>query len=421
MKRLALHWQILIGIVLGVVFGLGCAQFGDEGRELVINWVKPFGTIFINLLKLIAIPLIVVSLVKGISDLKDVTHLSKLGLKTFGLYIATTVIAVSIGLLLVNAIQPGGFISEDTRGDMLASFGESVDHQIDLAKSQVEDVSPLQPIIDIVPENIIESASSNTNMLQVIFISVLLGVALISLPIGEVIGLKKVFDASNAVMLKIVDIIMLSAPYGVFAIMAAIIVEVPSFELFKALGAYGLTVVIGLLLLIYGVYALMVLFLGKTKPSKFYKAISPAQLLAFSTSSSAATLPVTMECVEKGLGVRKNVLSFVLPIGATINMDGTCLYQGVAAIFIAQVLNYDLTLAQQLSVILTATLASIGSAAVPGAGILMLVIVLESIGVPPAGIALIFAIDRPLDMLRTTTNVTGDAVVSLIMNRSMKE
>jgi len=417
-KKLALHWQILIGIVLGVVFGLVSVKFGAAGKELVLNWVKPFGTIFINLLKLIAIPLIVVSLVKGISDLKDVTHLSKLGLKTFGLYIATTIIAVSLGLLLVNVIQPGGFISEDTRQDMLASFGDEVGAEINMVKETAEGVGPLQPIVDIVPENIIESAASNRNMLQVIFVTVLIGIAMISVPEKEAISLKNVFDSANSVMLKIVDIIMLAAPYGVFAIMAAIIVEVPSFELFKALGAYGGTVTLGLLLMIFGIYALMARFLGKMNPTTFYKGMSPAQLLAFSTSSSAATLPVTMECVEQNLGVRKDVLSFVLPIGATVNMDGTCLYQAVAAIFIAQVLNYDLTLAQQLSVILTATLASIGSAAVPGAGILMLVIVLESIGVPPAGIALIFALDRPLDMLRTTTNVTGDAVVALIMNRT---
>ncbi|MBD1423184.1 dicarboxylate/amino acid:cation symporter [Sphingobacterium chuzhouense] len=419
MKKIALHWQILIGILGGILVGLLCIQFAG-GKEFVIDWVKPFGTIFINLLKLIAIPLIIVSLIKGVSDLKDVTQLSSLGIRTLGFYIATTIIAVTLGLGLVNLIKPGGFISEETRQEMLVSFAGEVQEKVDEVTAIEETRGPLQPLVDIVPENIFESASANSNMLQIIFFSIIFGVAMIMLPFNQVEAFKKVLDAGNAIVLKIVDLIMLAAPYGVFALMVALIAEAPSFDVFKALGAYSLTVVFGLLIIVYGVYSMFVYFFGKMKPQEFFKAIFPAQLLGFSTSSSAATLPVTMDCVENRLHVRKDVVSFVIPIGATVNMDGTCLYQAVAAVFIAQVMGYDLTTSQQLSVILTATLASIGAAAVPGAGLLMLVIVLESIGVSPAGIALIFAVDRPLDMLRTSVNITGDAVVAVIMERYSK-
>jgi len=419
MKKLALHWQILIGIILGVLLGLLCVQFAG-GNQFILNWIKPFGTIFINLLKLIAIPLIVVSLIKGISDLKDVTQLSSLGIRTFSLYILTTLITVTIGLGLVNLIQPGKFISQETRLEMLGTFGGDIEGKVVEAHLAKETRGPLAMLVDIVPENLIESAASNSNMLQIIFFSLLVGIAMISLPFGQIKVFKEFMDGANNIVLKIVDIIMLLAPYGVFALIATLIAESPSTDVFKALGMYAFTVVLGLIIVTYGVYSFFVYFMGKMNPVNFFKAISPAQLLAFSTSSSAATLPVTMECAEENLHIRKDVLSFVLPIGATINMDGTCLYQGVAAIFIAQVMGYDLTTAQQLSIIATATLASIGAAAVPGAGILMLVIVLESIGVNPAGIALIFAIDRPLDMLRTAVNITGDVMVALVMNRYTK-
>lgn len=416
MIRIALHWQILIGMMLGIGLGLVAAQF-TGGSALVVDWVKPFGTIFINLLKLIAIPLIVVSLIKGVSDLKDMTQLSKMGIRTFGLYILTTVLAVAVGLVLVNLIQPGNFIGEDTRQEMLSSFGGDVQLKVDEANQTQDARGPLQPLIDVVPENLVGSMADNGNMLQVIFFSLLVGIAMISLPSERVEAFKKVSDAANEIVLRIVDLIMLAAPYGVFALMAALIAEAPSIDVFKALGMYALTVVLGLAIIIYGVYSFFVFFLGNMHPLDFFRAVIPAQLLAFSTSSSAATLPVTMDCVENNLKVRKDVLSFVLPIGATVNMDGTCLYQGIAAVFIAQVMGYDLTLAQQLSVIVTATLASIGAAAVPGAGILMLVIVLESLGVSPAGIALIYAVDRPLDMLRTVANVSGDSMVALVMDR----
>lgn len=415
MGKIALHWRIILGIVVGVILGVTLIQF-SWGGQFITDWIKPFGTIFINLLKLIAIPLIIVSLVKGVTDLKDITQLSSMGLKTFAIYLMTTVFAISIGLIIVNTIKPGTFISENTRTEMLASFGGDVDDKV-VKASSVNDRGPLQALIDIVPENLIFSASDNGNMLQIIFFTILFGVAMLMLPDTKTEVLKRVFEAGNDVILKIVDIIMLAAPYGVMALIASLIAESPSVDIFKALAAYSLTVILGLAIVTFGVYAAMLKFFGGVNLISFYKNLSPAQLVAFSTSSSAATLPVTMECVEERIGVHKEVSSFVLPIGATVNMDGTSLYQGVAAVFIAQVFGLDLTLGQQLTILLTATLASIGSAAVPGAGVLMLVIVLESIGVNPAGIALIFAVDRPLDMLRTVTNVTGDATVAVLINK----
>lgn len=419
-KGLALHWQILLGILAGVLVGIVSIQF-VAGAQFVNDWIKPFGSIFINLLKLIAIPLIIVSLIKGVSDLKDITQLSSMGLRTFGLYILTTILAVTIGLVLVNIIQPGNFISDNTRQEMLQSFGGEINQKVDQVNEINERRGPLQVLVDVVPENIFDAASSNSNMLQIILFSLLVGIAMISLPSTQTDAMKNIFDSANYIVLKVVDIIMLSAPYGVFALIVTLIAEAPSADMFKALSMYALTVVFGLILVVYGMYSIFIYAFGKMNPFKFFKAILPAQLLGISTSSSAATLPVTMECAEKNLGLRKDVISFVLPIGATINMDGTCLYQGVAAVFIAQVMGYDLTFGQQLSVIATATLASIGAAAVPGAGILMLVIVLESIGVNPAGIALIFAVDRPLDMLRTATNVSGDLMVAKLMNGSFSK
>ncbi len=418
MKKLALHWQILLGMVFGVLFAFILIQF-TWGKDLIVDWVKPFGTIFINLLKLIAVPLILASLIKGISDLKDISKLSKMGGRTIGLYVMTTILAVSIGLVIVNIIKPGSYISEKTRTELVSSYTADANSKIEAAAKQSE-VGPLQSLIDIVPDNIIKASADNGNMLQVIFFAVIFGIAMILIPEEKSKPVKDFFDSFNEVILKMIDLIMLFSPFGVFALLAAIVAESPSLDLFKALGMYGLTVLIGLSLMI-GVYLLMVKILTKKSPKFFFNGISPAQLLAFSTSSSAATLPVTMERTVDNLGVDDEVASFVLPIGATINMDGTSLYQAVAAVFIAQSFGMDLSLATQLGIIVTATLASIGSAAVPGAGMVMLVIVLAQAGIPEAGLALIFAIDRPLDMCRTTVNVTGDAAVSMIVAKSVNK
>jgi len=415
MKKLALHWKILLGMLVGVLFALLLTNF-DWGASFIGDWIKPFGTIFISSLKLIAIPLILAALIKGISDLKDISSLSKMGMRTISIYVVTTVIAVSIGLTVVSLIQPGKTINEDTRNELVEAYGGDADAKL-LAAAAQKDAGPLQALIDLVPSNIVSAASSNRNMLQVIFFAVFFGISLILIPQEKAKTVKDFFDGLNEVILKMVDLIMLAAPYGVFALMAALVVEAPSADLFAALGMYAVSVVFGLLVMVV-FYILLVKIVTKKSPRFFLNGIAPAQLLAFSTSSSAATLPVTMERVTEHLGVEEEVSSFVLPIGATINMDGTSLYQAVAAVFIAQAFGMDLSFTTQLGIIATATLASIGSAAVPGAGMVMLVGVLGYAGIPEAGLALIFAVDRPLDMCRTVINVTGDATVSMLVAKS---
>jgi Na+/H+-dicarboxylate symporter len=416
MKKLALHWKILIGMVLGVGCALILIQF-TWGADFIKDWIKPFGKMFISALKLIAVPLILASLIKGVSDLKDISKLSKMGGKTIITYVITTVLAVSIGLLVVNVVQPGKSISVETRTQLLENYKEDAAQKKEAALKQ-KDAGPLQALQDLMPDNIFAAASNNRNMLQIIVFAIFFGIGLILIPADKSKPVKDFFDGFNEVILKLIDLIMLAAPYGVFALLATLVAESPSIDLFQALLWYAFSVVLGLALMI-ALYALIVKIFTKKSPSFFFKGIAPAQLLAFSTSSSAATLPVTMERVQEHLGVDEEVSSFVLPIGATINMDGTSLYQAVAAVFIAQTFGMDLSLGAQLGIIVTATLASIGSAAVPGAGMVMLVIVLGQAGIPEAGLALIFAIDRPLDMCRTTVNVTGDAAVSMIIANSV--
>lgn len=416
MKNIALHWKILIGMALGVFFGL-VLSFVEGGASFIGDYIKPFGTIFINLLKLIAIPLILASLIKGVSDLQDISKLSQMGGRTILTYVTTTLIAVTIGLILVNTIQPGKSISVETRQELVEAYATDADQKREAAAKQQE-AGPLQPLIDIIPSNIFAAATNNRNMLQIIFFALFFGIGMILLPQETAEPVKAFFDSFNAIILKLIDLIMMAAPYGVFALLAALVVEAPSLELFQALALYAITLLLGLAAMIL-VYSIIVKVFTGRSPATFFKGIAPAQLLAFSTSSSAATLPVTMECVEENLGVDKEVTSFVLPIGATINMDGTSVYQGVAAVFIAQAFGLDLSLSAQLGIIFTATLASIGTAAVPSAGIVMLVIVLAQAGIPEAGLALIFAIDRPLDMCRTIVNVTGDAAVSMLVGKSI--
>jgi Na+/H+-dicarboxylate symporter len=422
MKKLALHWKILIGMVIGLIFGFVMLQV-DGGKGFVADWIKPLGSIFVKLLKLIAIPLILASLIKGISDLKDISKFKNIGLRTIGIYIITTVIAISIGLTLVNVFQPGDGVSEETIAKLTETYSENSSVKAKIAEASKQmDSGPLQFLEDMVPDNAFSALSNNKLMLQVIFFAIFLGISLLLIGEKKAEPLKNVFDSLNDVVLKMVDLIMLSAPYAVFALLANVVVSSDDPDILYALLKYSGIVVVGLVLMIV-FYAILVATITKKNPFWFLKEISPAQLLAFSTSSSAATLPVTMERVEEHIGVDKEVSSFVLPVGATINMDGTSLYQAVAAVFIFQALGLDLTFADQITIVLTALLASIGSAAVPGAGMVMLVIVLESVGLPPEllpiGLALIFAVDRPLDMCRTVVNVTGDATVSMIVAKSV--
>ena len=417
MKKLSLHWKILIGMTLGVLFGFFMSTISGGGI-FVSNWIKPFGTIFINSLKLIAIPLILASLIKGVSDLKDISKLSSMGTITITTYLTTTVIAVSVGLFLVNIVKPGDTISEKTRTELIGKYDSEADKKRNAAAENKE-AGPLQPLVDLVPSNFVAAASDNKNMLQVIFFSILFGISIILIPPNKAKPIKDFFDSFNEVVLKIIDIIMMFAPYGVFGLLAALIVESPNADLLKSLIMYSITLLLGLLFMIV-IYLVIVKLLTGRNPILFLKSILPAQLVAFSTSSSAATLPVTMDRVQNHLNVEKEVASFVLPIGATINMDGTAVYQAVAAVFIAQTFGLDLSFTAQLGIISTATLASIGAAAVPSAGIIVLVIVLAQAGIPEAGLALIFAVDRPLDMFRTVVNITGDATVSTIVSKFQK-
>lgn len=417
-KSLALHWKILIGMLLGVTFGFVMLEV-QGGADFVANWIKPLGTVFVKLLKLIAVPLILASLIKGISDLKDISKFASIGLKTIIIYVITTVIAISIGLILVNTFNPGDGVSEETISKLTQTYAGNSGVQGKIAEASRQQAGrPLDFLVDMVPDNAFSALSNNKLMLQVIFLAMFLGISLLLVGEKSAKPLKNLFDSLNDVVLKMVDLIMLSAPFAVFALLANVVVSSGDPELLYALLFYSGVVAGGLLLMVC-FYLTLVTVISKRNPLWFLKEISPAQLLAFSTSSSAATLPVTMERVEEHLGVDKEVSSFVLPVGATINMDGTSLYQAVAAVFIAQALDFDLTFTDQLMIVFTALLASIGSAAVPGAGMVMLVIVLESVGFPAdklaIGLALIFAVDRPLDMCRTMVNVTGDATVSMIV------
>ncbi|MEM6379677.1 MAG: dicarboxylate/amino acid:cation symporter, partial [Bacteroidota bacterium] len=418
MRKLALHWKIMIGMLLGIVFGFIMTTV-SWGKGFTGDWIAPLGTIFVNLLKLIAVPLILASLIKGISDLKDISKFKAIGGRTIVIYILTTVVAITIGLLIVNVAKPGDGITEATIEKLTNEYAgnSKISERIAEAGRQKES-GPLQFIVDMVPQNAVAAMSNNKLMLQVIFFAIFLGISMLLVKPSESEPLKKFFDSLNEVVLKMVDLIMLTAPYAVFALLANVVVTSDDPDILLALLKYAGVVLFGLSLMIV-FYCILVAVITKKSPFWFLKQISPAQLLAFSTSSSAATLPVTMERVEEHIGVDKEVSSFVLPVGATINMDGTSLYQAVASVFIMQVLWPEgLTFSNQITIVLTALLASIGSAAVPGAGMVMLVIVLEAIGFPsdklPIGLALIFAVDRPLDMLRTTINVTGDATVSII-------
>lgn len=422
MKKLELHWKILIGMVAGILFGFLISSF-SWGYEFVLNWIAPFGTIFIRLLRLIAIPLILVSLIKGVSDLKDISKFKKIGLRTIVMYIVTTCMAITIGLVLVNIVKPGEGLSEETIQELTVTYAgdRTITSNIEQAEHQ-EMSRPLDFLVDIVPDNIFDAMSNNQLMLQVIFFAILFGISMLMIDPEKTKPLSKLFDSLNYVILKMVNIIMMIAPYAVFALLAQIIVSSDDSEILLKLLNYATTVIAGLFIMISIYLIILYLFTGR-KPSWIIKGIAPAQLLAFSTSSSAATLPVTIERVTNKLGVDHEVSSFVLPVGATINMDGTSLYQAVAAVFIAQALHIPLDFMDQLTIVLTALLASIGSAAVPGAGMIMLVIVLESIGIPSdkmaIGLALIFAVDRPLDMCRTVVNITGDTLVSVLVANSI--
>lgn len=460
MKKLPLHVKIMIGLAAGIIWAFASSAMG--WNQFTIDWIDPFGQIFIRMLKYIAVPLVLFSIISGISGLKDMSKLGRMGGKTLGFYLVTTVTAVGIGLLLVNLGKPGNLVDEDSRIKNRLSYENwansngveildgknytndpkyaSYDRAEEMTEAQKKmvadkqasamenkDAGPMKFLIDMVPQNIITSLGNDKLMLQVIFFGIFFGICMAALPDKKVAGLSSFIHGANEVFLKMVDFVMKAAPFFVFCLLAGVVAKMADtpaqvVEIFKGLASYSVTLTIGLLFLIFVFYPLIVRGFVKTLTyKKFFGKISPAQLMAFSTSSSAATLPVTMECVEDNLGVSKNVSSFVLPIGATVNMDGTSLYQAVAVVFMAQLHMVDLSIAQQLTIVLTATLASIGSAAVPSAGLVMMVVVLQSVGLNPAWIAIIFPVDRILDMLRTVVNVTGDATVATIVAKTEGE
>lgn len=413
--RLPLHWKIIIGMILGLLYGLLSAAMGWS--QFTEDWITPFGDIFLNLLKVIAVPLVLGSLIMGVASLSDVKKLSRIGGRTIAIYIITTTVSVTIGLVMVNLLEPGTGVPQGLQEQLQAAYQSDAESDMERAES-AKDRGPLQVFVDMTPDNIFGALSNNGRMLQVVFFSLLFGIALVLIPNDKSKPLVDFFGGLTSVIIQIVNMIMVVAPIGVFALIAKTINQVAKDdlsavgELLGALGFYCLVVLAGLL--IHGIvtYPLLLKIFSDMKIVRFFRGIAPAQLLAFSSSSSGATLPVTMEVSQRNLGVSKEVTSFVLPLGATINMDGTALYQAVAAVFIAQALGLGLDMTAQLQIVLTAVLASIGTAAVPGAGIIMLIIILETIGVPAAGIALILGVDRILDMCRTAVNVTGDAAVA---------
>ncbi|MXY97649.1 MAG: dicarboxylate/amino acid:cation symporter [Gemmatimonadetes bacterium] len=413
--RLPLHWKIIIGLILGLFYGILSAAMGWS--RFTEDWITPFGDIFLNLLKVIAVPLVLGSLIMGVASLSDVRKLSRIGGRTIAIYILTTTVSVTIGLVMVNLLEPGTGVPQGLQEQLQAAYQTDAESDMERAETARER-GPLQVFVDMTPDNIFGALSNNGRMLQVVFFSLLFGIALVLIPSDKSKPLVDFFSGLTSVIIQIVNMIMVVAPIGVFALIAKTINQVAQDdlsavgELLGALGFYCLVVLLGLL--IHGIitYPVMLKIFSNMKIGRFFRGIAPAQLLAFSSSSSGATLPVTMDVSQRNLGVSKEVSSFVLPLGATINMDGTALYQAVAAVFIAQALGLGLDMTAQLQIVLTAVLASIGTAAVPGAGIIMLIIILETIGVPAAGIALILGVDRILDMCRTAVNVTGDAAVA---------
>lgn len=405
--------QILIALLLGGIWG-GIA-FGNETLiSFTQDYISPFGKIFINALKMIALPLVLASLITGIANLKDLSQLSSLGGKTITLYLLSTVIAICIGLTLVNIIEPGNGISDKTRASLLENFEKETSDKISAGKD-IQDSSPLAPLVNIIPQNIISSFSDNSNMLQAVFFALLFGIGLLKIDSEKRTTIYLFFDGLNDIMLFIIDLIMKIAPLGVFALISTQIATVASVDLLYALRDYFLTVLLGLGML-YIVYLSVILLFTKKTVLQYMKAVLPAQMIAFSTSSSSASLPITMQRAEDHLHICPNTSGFVLPLGATINMDGTSLYQAVAAVFIAQIYGIDLSIAAQLGIIITALLSSIGAAGVPGAGMVLLTIILTQQGIPVEGLALIIAPDRILDMVRTAINVSGDLTVATLVD-----
>ncbi|MDH6534597.1 dicarboxylate/amino acid:cation symporter [Parabacteroides sp. 52] len=413
-KSFPLYLQILAGMILGIILGVGALQ--TDSHSFIQHWVRPWGQLFIRLLQLIAIPLVFVSLVKGVTGLKDISQFSKLGGKTIGLYLTTTVVAVLFGLSLGLIVKPGALVNQEQVRPIQESYQAIVAEKKEAA-AQTQDRGPLAFLEDIVPNNILHAAGDNSKMLQVIFFAVFFGIAALLIPAEKAQPVIDVIEGLNDIILKMVDYIIRIAPVGVAALMAGLVIDFSGdISMFGALGVYTLTVAAAMCILAFLFYPALIHFFTRTAAKDFLKAMRPVQLFAFSTSSSAATLPLTLDTVEKELKVSKETASFVLPVGTTINMDGTSCYQAISILFIAQVLGIDLSFTQLGIILVMTILSSIGTPAIPGGSYVILTMVLTSVGIPAEGLALIIGIDRPLDMLRTAVNVTGDATVASIVD-----
>lgn len=414
--RIPLYLQILIGMVIGI--GIGFAAIAAGGESIVNDWVRPFGSLFIKALVLVAVPLVFVTLVKGVADLKDTSSLSRLGFRTVVFYLCTTVFAVVVGLATAMVVRPGDVVSGDVVEQMEQKYASTTD-SIQINQQSAEGSGPLQFLDQIVPSNIFAALSDNGSMLQIIFFALLFGVAVLAIPEQKRVPIITLFDSLNEVVMKLVGYVIACAPVGVAALMAGLVVDFDgSGSVFAALGLYAVNVVIALCFLLFIFYPLLAKLFAGVRYVDFIRRVYPLQLFAFSTSSSAATLPMTYTTAQERLGVSHKTASFVLPIGTTINMDGTSCYQTVATLFIAQALGMELTLTQMLTIIVMTTLSSIGTPAIPGGSYVILAMVLTSVGIPAESLALILGIDRPLDMLRTSVNVTGDVSVALIVDKS---
>jgi Na+/H+-dicarboxylate symporter len=413
---MALHNKIAIGLLAGVGIGVVTNLFGVEPLRQIITFIEPVGPAWIRLIMMIVVPLVMASLIVGTASLGDIARLGRVGGKTITFYLATTTIAITIGLVLSNIVRPGRGVDEATQAQLMESYAGATGARIELAQ---EVPSIIDVLVNIIPRNPI-GAAANGEMLPIIFFSVMFGAALALIQPDRRDTVLNFFQGINDVAMILVDWVMRLAPYAVFVLLANVIAQF-GVNLLGSLALYMLTVILGLAIHAFGTYSLAMRFLARISPVTFFKRIRKVPIIAFSTSSSNATLPVTIETAEEDLGVSDEVSSFVLPLGATINMDGTALYQGVAVMFIAQVFGIDLTWQAQLMVVLTATLASIGAAGVPSAGIIILTVVLAQAGVPETGIALILGVDRILDMCRTSVNVTGDLTCAAFVARSEGE
>lgn len=412
---LPLYIQILLGMIVGVMAGVIALQF--DGALFIQQWIRPWGQIFVRLLQLIAIPLVFISLVKGVTGLKNISKFSRIGGKTIVIYLLTTCVAVLLGLFLGLMVQPGRLVNQNRVAHIQENYLSVVEEKKQISTEE-RNKGPLHFLNDIVPNNIVNAAADNSKMLQVIFFAIFFGVAALTVPRDKIEPVLSLFDGLNDIILRMVDYIVRIAPLGVATLMAGLVADTGGdMSVFGALGVYALVVVVGMLILLLGFYPLLIRLFTKMSIKNFIRSMYPVQLFAFTTSSSAATLPVTMEVVEKDLKVSSEVASFVLPVGVTINMDGTSCYQAISILFIAQVLGIDLTLSQLLVIVLMTILSSIGTPGIPGGSYVVLTMVLTSVGIPVEGLALILGIDRPLDMLRTAVNVTGDAAVATIVDR----